>query len=98
MSIIMHTKPGCVYCERAKEFMLDKHIPFTTVCHDPKSEIYEREKNALVAKTHHPTFPQIFVGETFVGGYSELVMSYSTFSLHILCNKIGINLDADFDF
>jgi glutaredoxin 3 len=96
MSIIIHSKSGCSYCVKAKEFMTTNNIPYEEIYYDADSEDYQDKKDELLSRTNHKTFPQIFVGDTFIGGYTELISSYSTLKLHELCKEIGIELEYDF--
>lgn len=70
-SITIFSTQYCGYCARAKEFFRSKGLPFTEVDLTENSE----ELNRLVQKTGHKTVPQIFFGEEFVGGYTELMES-----------------------
>lgn len=96
MSLTIHSKQNCKYCILSKEFLNEKNIPYTIIEYDPLMNHYEEMKTTLMAKTNHKTFPQIFVGETFIGGYSELVSMYDTCTLHDLCKTIGIIVEYDF--
>lgn len=58
---------------------------------DPDAADYSAERQKLIDRTGQTTFPWIFVGETFVGGYTELVRAYDTFYLETL----GIDLSRD---
>ena len=94
--MLVHTKPGCKYCDLSKTFLNDKNIPYTPINYDPLLENYDLLKSELMNKTNHYTFPLIFIGDTFVGGYSELVHAYETCKLHDLCRQIGIHIEYDF--
>ena len=93
MSVIVHTKANCHYCVKAKDFLKESGVEFEEVFYDPSDESYESRKNTLVAKTDWRTFPQIFVGEHFVGGFSELVTDFTTLRFHELCATIGIEVE-----
>jgi len=58
----------CVYCLRAKRLLERKGIAYTEidVSDDPE------RRSWLVRTTGRRTVPQIFVGETPVGGFTEL--------------------------
>lgn len=96
MSVIVHTKSNCSYCTKAKEFLKDLGVKYRETYYDPENADYEDMKNRLVEKTNHRTFPQIFIGDYFLGGYTELINAHSTLSLHEHLREIGITLDYDF--
>jgi glutaredoxin 3 len=68
-SIEIYTRPGCGYCTAAKSLLTRKSAPFTelSVSANPayREEMYERAGEGV-------TFPQIFIGKTYVGGCDEL--------------------------
>ena len=92
----VHSKINCPYCVKTVEFLATHDIPHEVIHYDPSSIVYETQKNDLVAKTNFMTFPQIFVGNDFLGGYTELMHAYETLKLHELLEKLGINLEIDF--
>jgi glutaredoxin len=69
---IIHSKKGCIYCEKAKVELDSLSIQYEEVNYSPEDPDYESRAAALVARTGHKTFPQIFDGQVFLGGYSEL--------------------------
>lgn len=69
MKVVIYSKKMCPYCERAKEFFRRRGIAFEEI--DLTDKFFELDK--LKAKTGHMTVPQIFVGEQFIGGYTDLV-------------------------
>jgi glutaredoxin 3 len=94
--VVVYSKVGCSYCVRVKAFLRDKRIPATEVVLDPERPDYGAERDALVARTGHVTFPQVFVGDRFVGGYDDVVRAYDTLALHEMCHRIGIDVPMDF--
>lgn len=96
--ITVHSKTNCPHCVRAKAFLHEKGLPFDEIVYDPllSPEEYETRKNELVLRTQFRTFPQIFIGDEFLGGFSELTDAYATLKLHSLCLKIGKKLDIEF--
>ena len=67
--VIIYSGPMCNYCSAAKH-LLDKkkvnYIEFNITTDQSKmQEMQERTKGAR-------TIPQIFIGDTYVGGYNEL--------------------------
>ena len=67
--VVIYTGPMCNYCSAAKHLLDKKKINYTEfdIAIDPSKmkEMQERTKGAR-------TIPQIFIGETYVGGYNEL--------------------------
>lgn len=66
----LYTKPTCPYCIAAKQLLANKGVTFediviTTLSEDERAELATRTNN-------HRTVPQIFIGETFVGGFDDL--------------------------
>ncbi len=68
-AIEIYTRPGCGYCTAAKSLLTRKSAAFTefNTATDPnvRQEMYDRAGNGA-------TFPQIFIGQTHVGGCNEL--------------------------
>jgi glutaredoxin 3 len=68
-AIEIYTRPGCGYCTAAKQLLTRKNAAFTelSVANDPnlREQMYDRAGA-------DSTFPQIFIGETHVGGCNEL--------------------------
>ena len=58
----------CSYCNMAKRFLAANGIEFETI--DVTTDAARRDW--LVSTTGQRTVPQIFVGDTSVGGYSDL--------------------------
>lgn len=96
MSIQVYSKNGCPNCVYAKDLLKDLNLPFEEILYNSDDPAYPSQRDALIARTNHKTFPQIFVGDVFVGGAQELQKAYDTLKLHELCDKIGLKLDMDF--
>ena len=68
-AIEIYTRPGCGYCSAAKSLLTRKNAAFTelSVASDPtyRDQMYDRAGSGS-------TFPQIFIGQTHVGGCDEL--------------------------
>jgi len=67
--VVIYTGPMCNYCSAAKHLLNKKKVNFIEfdIAVDPSKmqEMQERTKGAR-------TIPQIFIGNTYVGGYDEL--------------------------
>ena len=67
--VVMYTGPRCNYCSAAKHLLNKKKVSYTEfdIAIDP-SKMREMQIRTNGAKT----IPQIFIGDTYVGGYNEL--------------------------
>ena len=68
-AIEIYTRPGCGYCNAAKSLLTRKKAVFTEydAGKDPsfRQQMYDRAGQGS-------TFPQIFIGQTHVGGCDDL--------------------------
>lgn len=64
----IYTTPFCPYCHAAKALLTDKGVPFTEITvTDPEL------RTKMTERAHgRRTVPQIFIGETHVGGYDDM--------------------------
>lgn len=74
----VYTKPACPWCDRAKDLLKSKGLPFETVNLDvgqPKSESeqYVSREELLSKIPTARTMPQILQNNRVIGGYQELV-------------------------
>jgi glutaredoxin 3 len=67
--VVIYTKFGCGYCYRAKRLLDAKGVSYTE--HDVTMGGAKRDE-MLARAPMARTVPQIFVGETHVGGSDEL--------------------------
>ena len=67
--IVIYTTQVCPYCVAAKNFLKSKGLAWREVRVD--LDPAEREKMVEMAK--RTSVPQIFVGETHVGGYDDMM-------------------------
>jgi len=65
----IYTTTYCGFCVRAKELLKTKGIPFDEI--DVTGDDAAREKLVEMAGGLR-TVPQIFIGDTHVGGYTDL--------------------------
>jgi glutaredoxin 3 len=64
----IYTTPWCPYCTAAKSLLNEKGVTFTEV-----DVVDPQKRAAMVEKAHgRRTVPQIFIGETHVGGYDDM--------------------------
>ena len=68
-AVEIYTRPGCGYCTAAKSLLTRKKADFAelNIAADPnfRQQMYDRAGAGS-------TFPQIFIGQTHVGGCNEL--------------------------
>lgn len=67
--IRIYTTPWCPYCLDAKQLLTDLDLPFeeTDVERDPKLRAQLSAENG-----GYRTVPMIFLGDRFIGGYTDL--------------------------
>lgn len=67
----VYTKPDCIWCERTKELLASRGIPFTTIN-------AVENKAAMIARIGHPvaTVPQTFINGKYIGGHEELIRHF----------------------
>ena len=67
--ITLYTSAVCGYCVAAKNFLKSKGLSWNEVRID--TDPVQREK--MLALARRTSVPQIFIGNTHVGGYDELM-------------------------
>lgn len=68
-TVEIYTSPLCGYCHAAKRLLSQKSVSFTEI--DVTREPGRRQEMMKRANGRH-TVPQIFVGDTHVGGCDDL--------------------------
>lgn len=67
-SVVVYTRAYCGYCTRAMELLKRKGVEVTEI--DATSDPEKRQE--MIQRSGRWTFPQIFVGDTHVGGCDDL--------------------------
>ncbi|WP_438816555.1 glutaredoxin 3 [Taklimakanibacter deserti] len=67
--VTIYTTPFCPYCHSAKALLKRKNVEFSEI--DVSFDPQERQRMMTKAQGRR-TVPQIFIGETHVGGSDEL--------------------------
>ena len=69
-AVRMYSTATCPYCQRAKALLRQRGVEAID-----EIRVDERpgERDAMIRLTQRRTVPQIFIGETHVGGCDELV-------------------------
>ena len=66
----MYTTAVCPYCIRAKQILLSKGVPRID---EIRVDLDSAERMRMMELTGRRTVPQIFIGQTHVGGCDDLV-------------------------
>ena len=83
--IVVYSSANCGYCRVAIHFLQTvKDVEVDVV--DLTGDWTARKE--LIARTGHRTVPQIFIGETFVGGYDELRAMDADGKLDLLLSQV----------
>ncbi len=67
--ITMYTTGVCPYCQRAKLLLKNKGI---TEINEIRVDLEPEQREVMMQKTGRRTVPQIYIGETHVGGFDDL--------------------------
>ena len=67
--ILMYTSAICPYCVAAKNFLRHKGLQWTEV----RVDLDPAQRTEMMSRARRTSVPQIFVGDTHVGGYDDLV-------------------------
>lgn len=67
--ITLYTTQVCPYCVAAKNFLKSKGLEWREV----RVDLDPAEREKMVALAKRTSVPQIFVGETHVGGYDDMM-------------------------
>lgn len=68
-NVTLYTSPMCGFCHAAKRMLTDKGISYAEI--DVAGDPAKRQEMLKRANGGH-TVPQIFIGETHVGGYDDM--------------------------
>jgi glutaredoxin 3 len=83
--IVLYTTPYCGYCRAAKHLLSKKGVTFIEI---DVSEDSERRGEMIARAFGRSTVPQIFINDTHVGGFDDLVELESAEKLDELLAQI----------
>jgi glutaredoxin 3 len=66
--VTVYSKDYCPFCDRAKDLLSRKGVAFDAI----ELQNHPGEFEKLKARTGLMTVPQIFIGETLIGGYTDM--------------------------
>lgn len=67
-NIVVYSTRVCPYCIAAKNLLTQKGLTFEEVWIDENPE----QRQVMLEKSHRRSVPQIFIGETHIGGFDDL--------------------------
>lgn len=67
--ITIYSTAVCPYCVAAKNFLKSKGQTWTEV----RIDLDPQERSRMQALTKRTSVPQIFIGDTHVGGYDDMI-------------------------
>ena len=68
--VLMYTTQVCPYCVRAKALLKQRGVD---AIDEVRIDIDPAQREQMMARTGRRTVPQIFIGETHVGGCDDLI-------------------------
>ena len=68
-AITIYTTAICPYCVAAKNFLKSKGQSWQEV----RIDLDPGERDKMISKARRTSVPQIFIGETHVGGYDDMI-------------------------
>ncbi len=68
--VLMYTTAVCPYCIRAKQLLKARGVE---VIEEVRVDLNPTRRDEMMQKTNRRTVPQIFIGETHVGGCDDLM-------------------------
>ncbi|MBP5987774.1 MAG: glutaredoxin 3 [Azonexus sp.] len=67
--VLMYTTAVCPYCVRAKQLLKARGV---SEIEEVRVDLDPERRDEMMLKTQRRTVPQIFIGETHVGGCDDL--------------------------
>jgi glutaredoxin 3 len=66
--VTMYSTASCPYCLAARNLLRSKNVTWTEVSLDAEPD----KRAEMMARSGRRTVPQIFIGDTHVGGFDDL--------------------------
>ena len=67
--VTIYTKPYCPYCVRAVDLLERKGVDFTEI----EAAFNPDLRAEMIQRSGRATYPQIFVGDTHIGGCDDMM-------------------------
>lgn len=68
-SVLMYTTAVCPYCVRAKMLLKARGV---TEIEEVRIDLDRARRDEMMSKTQRRTVPQIYIGDTHVGGFDDM--------------------------
>ncbi len=81
--VVMYSSSWCGYCARARRLLKSKGVEIEEIDVDERPAAREE----MIARTGRRTVPQIFIGDTHVGGSDDLLALDASGGLEPLLNS-----------
>ena len=85
MKALMYTTAVCPYCQMAERLLKAKGVEIEKV----RVDLEPARRAEMMEKTGRRTVPQIYIGETHVGGYDDLAALDRAGKLDPLLASVG---------
>jgi len=85
-TVRFYTRRWCVYCFAARRLLTKLEIDFEEI---PLDDDPELRRSLSEANNSWPTVPMVFIGEHFVGGYTELARLHRQGHLETLVEGVA---------
>jgi len=88
--VLVYTTRQCPFCTRAIDLLNLKGVGFTEI----RIDTYPEKREEMEARAHRTSVPQIFIGDTHVGGCDDMYALEDRGELDALLDIIGEANDA----
>ena len=82
--VVVYSKETCPYCVMAKNLLKQKGV---AEIEEVRIDLLPEERDKMIEITGRMTVPQIFIGETHVGGFDDLAKLNRSGELDKLLNS-----------
>jgi len=83
--ITLYTSATCPYCVAAKNFLKSKGQSWTEV----RIDLDPVQRELMMARARRTSVPQIFIGDTHVGGYDDMIALHRAGGLEPLLERVA---------
>jgi glutaredoxin 3 len=85
--ITIYTSASCGYCVAAKNFLKSRGLQWNEV----RIDLDAGERERMLARARRTSVPQIFIGDTHVGGYDDMMAMHRSGALAPLLQANGLS-------